>query len=168
MSPEMQSQNVSVKIEQKYLNILNKISEQADISRHKLIHDILEKTIEELEFGRRIGFFQMVILIRNLARKINLLSDTAIDKVEQEERSIPIRLSKDFLDRLDELAKQTDRTRHYLMKRFIEVGADELDKLYNKKVPVTNGLMMRHLKKKLDSLCKEGEQAYNMYNSEIE
>ena len=166
MSPEMQSQNVSVKIEQKYLNILNNISEQADISRHKLIHDILQLTIERLEFGRSIGFFQMIILIRNLARKINLLS--AVEKVGQEEKAIPIRLSKDYLNRLDELSKQTDRTRHYLMKRFIEVGADELDKLYNKKVPVANNLMMRHLKKRLDSLCQEGEQAYNLYSSEIE
>lgn len=168
MSPEIQEKNVSVKINRKALQILDNIADQADISRHKLIHDIIEETIKQVEFGRRIGFFQMIILTKKLALKIIDLSGVTIEKDEQEERTIPIRLSQDFLDRLDLLAKQADRTRHYLMRKFIEVGADELDRLYNKKVPVSHGIMMQHLKKRLDSLCKEGKKAFEACNYEIE
>lgn len=168
MSPVLEKQNVSVKVSRKSLEILDKIAEMTDISRHKLIHDMIELTIDIVQRGRSIGFFQMIIIIKKLTRKIASLSGVTIENVEEEERTIPIRLSKDYLERLDDLAKQADRTRHYLMRKFIEVGADELDKLYNKKVPASNGLMMRHLKKRLDSLCKEGEKAFELYNSEIE
>ena len=167
MSPDSKMQNVSVKINSHALEILDNIAHQADISRHKLIHDMIELTISEMEFGRRIGFFQMTILVRNFARKFIKLPETYDELIEQDVKTIPIRLSSSLYDRLDLLAKQADRSRHYLMKKFIEVGADELDKILNKKIIVTHGLMMRKLKIQLDSLCTEGEKALAASMSEI-
>jgi predicted DNA-binding protein len=164
MSTEIQEKNVSVKISVKSLEILDRLAKQADISRHKLIHDILELTIDELDFGRKIGFFQMVILIRNFAQKFNLLADES--KAEREEKTIPIRLSSNYYDMLDVLAKKADRSRHYLMNKFIEIGADELDKIHNKKVIVTHGILMRKLKLNLNTLCNEGEKAFDASLSE--
>jgi predicted DNA-binding protein len=168
MSPEIQEKNVSVKISQKSIEILDDLARQADISRHKLVHDIIELTIEEMEFHRRIGFFQMSILIRNIAQKLIKLPDLNEGKDDQKEKTVPIRLSSSSYDRLDLLAKQVDRSRHYLMKKFIEVGADELDRIHNKKVIVTHGIMMRKLKLKLNALCTEGEKAFESSLSAIE
>ncbi len=159
MTATTQKKNVSVQISPKTLAILDNIAEQADISRHKLIHDILELTIRELEFGAKIGFFQMIVLIKKLARKIAVETEA----IEENSRNIPIRLSEDYLTRLDKLAKQADRSRHYLTKKFVEVGAEELNRLYNGKPLVTTGIMMTKLKKELDRLCTEGEKALSIY-----
>jgi len=166
MSPEIEKQNVSVKINKKTLDILDNIARQVDISRHKLVHDIIEMYIDQFVFDLNLGLLQIVFLVKRLSRKFARSSDTAIEEEQKDEKTIPIRLSKDYLDKLDRIAKNADRKRHYLMRRFIEIGAEQLEARYDNRALITHGKVMYDLKKKLDRLCKEGEKTSEMYLSE--
>ena len=58
-----------------------------------------------------------------------------------------------------------DRSPHYLMRNFLQVGAEELNSTLLKPV-IPLVLIMRDLKDKIDSLCNKGEKAMNSYMAE--
>lgn len=163
MPSGIHKQNISVKIDKKYLDILDNIASRVDISRHKLIHDIIEMSIDQFIFDLNIGLLQIVFLIKKLSRKFARPTDAAVDEEKPDERVIPVRLSQEYLDKLDRIAKHADRKRHYVMKRFIEIGAEQLEARYEGRALITHGKVMYDLKKKLDQLCKEGQEAKELH-----
>lgn len=165
MTTETHEKNLSVKIDVKTLAILDKLKDRADISRSKLVNNIIETTIDELDMGRRIGFFQMVILIRNVSQKISGTATKDTNKDLQEGKTIPVRLSEEYQQKLKQLAKITDRSPHYLMKNFIQVGAEELDSMLIKPI-IPLAIVLRDLKEKIDALCNKGEKAMASYMAE--
>lgn len=166
MQPETHGKNLSAKVSLETLEILDRIAQRADISRSKLIHNIIEATIDEMDMGRRIGFFQMVILIRNVGEKITGSSGKDKTKAIAEEKTVSVRLSHDYQQKLETLAKMTDRSPHYLMKNFIQVGAEELNsKIVKTVMPLA--IMIRDLKEKIDLLCNQGEKAMESFYAEI-
>jgi hypothetical protein len=76
-----------------------------------------------------------------------------------------VRLSEEYQQKLKQLAKIADRTPHYLMKNFIQVGAEELDSMLMKPI-VPLAIVIRDLKEKIDSLCNKGEKAMETYMAE--
>ena len=167
MSPEIQGKNLSAKVSIETLEILDTIAQRADISRSKLIHNIIETTIDEMDMGRRIGFLQMIILIRNFNEKISNSSAKEKKKAIKEEKTVPVRLSYDYQQKLVKLAKMADRSPHYLMKNFIQLGAEELSSIAFKSV-IPLVLVIRDLKDKIHSLCNQGEKAMESYLSGVE
>lgn len=166
MLSETQLKNLSAKISIETLEILDRLAQRADISRSKLIHNIIETTIDEMDMGRRIGFFQMAILIRNFSEKVSRSSAKDKTKPTKEEKTVPVRLSLEYQQKLETLAKMADRTPHYLMKNFIEVGAEELNStLVKTAIPLV--LIARDLKEKINSLCNQGEKAMKSYLSGV-
>jgi predicted DNA-binding protein len=166
MSPEIHGKNLSVKISLETLEILDALAQRADISRSKLVHNILESTIDEMDMGRKIGFFQMAILIRNFNEKLSGPSAKKGKPDPQEEKTIPVRISAEYQQKLETLAKLADRTPHYLMKNFVQLGAEELNtKVVKNIIPLA--ILIRDLKTKINSLCEKGEKAMNSYSSDV-
>jgi predicted DNA-binding protein len=166
MSPEIQRKNLSAKVSIETLAILDTMARRADISRSKLIHNIIEATIDEMEMGRKIGFFQMTILIRNFNEKITGVSGKKSTTVTKEEKTVPVRLSSDYSQKLEILAKMADRSPHYLMKNFIQIGAEELNTTLAKSI-IPLAIMVKGLKAIIKSLCNQGEKAMESYHAEI-
>ncbi len=164
MSPEIHVKNLSTKISVETLEILDALALRADISRSKLIHNIIESIIDDMEMGRKIGFFQMAILIRNFASKISVPARKNHNKPELAERTIPIRLSPEYHQKLETLAKMADRSPHYLMKNFIQVGAEELNSTLVKGI-LPLALLIRDLKESISDMCNKGEMAIETYES---
>lgn len=165
MSPDIHAKNLSTKISVETLEILDTLAQRADISRSKLIHNIIESTIDEMDMGRKIGFFQMAILIRNFNNKISGSTAKNQKQEDQEERTIPVRLSPEYQQKLEVLAKMADRKPHYLMKNFLQVGAEELNSTLVKGI-LPLALLARDLKDKISQMCIKGEKAMKTYESE--
>lgn len=166
MSPEIHGKNLSVKISLETLEILDELAQRADISRSKLVHNIIESTIDEMDMGRKIGFFQMAILIRNFNEKLSGSSAKKVKPNPHDEKTVPVRISAEYQQKLEALAKLADRTPHYLMKNFIQLGAEELTSKTGKTIfPLA--ILIRDLKEKINSLCEKGEKAIDSYSSDI-
>lgn len=161
MSPETHAKNLSTKISAETLEILDTLAQRADISRSKLIHNIIESTIDEMDMGRKIGFFQMAILIRNFTNKVSKPSTKTKD---QDERVVPIRLSPEYHKKLEVLAAMADRTPHYLMKNFLQVGAEELNSTLVKGI-LPLALLVRDLKDHIIQMCEKGQKAMETYEA---
>jgi len=164
MSPETHAKNLSTKISAETLEILDKLAQRADISRSKLIHNIIESTIDDLEIGRKIGFFQMAILARNFSEKISKQTKKDQKTTDSEERTVPVRLSPEYHKKLEVLAKMADRSPHYLMKNFLQVGAENLNSTLVKGI-LPLALLVRDLKESINLMCEKGENAMNTYET---
>jgi len=161
MSPEIHSKNLSTKISAETLEILDTLAQRADISRSKLIHNIIESTIDEMDMGRKIGFFQMAILIRNFSGKSSMPPAKAKN---QDERVVPIRLSPEYHKKLEVLANIADRTPHYLMRNILQVGAEELNSTLIKGI-LPLALLVRDLKRRIVQMCENGRKAMESYEA---
>lgn len=145
--------NISIKLNDDFISRLDKIAGIGNLSRHQLAKNIIEVGIEELETLKRIGVFQLGILIRNLTEKRIKPKDTASG-----EKPIPIKLDDNFIDRLDKLASKAELSRHQLMKNLLQVGLEEVE-AFAKIGAIRLAVIIRDLPKSLRKICDMGEVA---------
>lgn len=165
MSPSISECSVSVKIKVKSLESLDKIAKKADLSRHKLMHNVLQASVEELEAFQRIGFFKVGLLARDVIETFQKISGLGRRK-DLNEKAVPIHLSQEWLDRIDTLASKADLSRHQLMKNLIEVGAEELDSLCGRAAyPIAKGILQ--VRNAITRICNNGETAISAVQAEM-
>lgn len=156
----MNEKQISVKLADDIIQTLDKHAASFGKTRHDLIKGILEMGVDEINDLQHVGVFQLGMLVRDLHYGIkDKLGMTPKAKNEGEGKPIPIKLSEDFIGRLDELAARADISRHHLMKNFIKVGLEELAVL--EKVGLFKvATLLRDLRKGFKQVCSLGEKAF--------
>jgi len=165
MAPKPGESSVSVKVKVDSLVILDKIAKKGDMSRHKLMVNLLQVSVEEIEVFKRVGLFKIGLLARDVIQGFQSITGLGKRK-DNDEKMVPIHISKEWLARIDSIADQADLSRHQLMKNLIEVGADELNSLYNRALmPIA--LAIIDVRKAINKICENGEKAISAVEHEM-
>ena len=106
---------------------LDNLARRADISRNKLVMNIINVVVEDLEWARRIGLLALLVVIRNLRESVK--QKPKGDQGEPEGRAMTVWLQKDLSARLDKLADEGGLTRSTLVTNMINTVVGDLEKI---------------------------------------
>jgi predicted DNA-binding protein len=127
MTPKANEIQFTVNLETNVLDRLKSMAEYASLSRHKLMVNILQVGIEQLEVLENVGIFQIGILIRNMTESPEKAIDRKHREAKNSEMPIPLRIEKNLVERLERLADRGDLTRQRLAQNIIKVGIEEIE-----------------------------------------
>jgi len=157
---------ISVKLTDDIIQTLDKYAERIGKSRHDLIKTILEMGVDEIDNLKKVGIFQVGMKLRDLHNGIQgklRIKTTASN--DGEGKPIPVKLSEEFIEKLDRLAEPADITRHKLMQNFIKVELQELVFL-DKSGILTLAISIRDLGKGIKKIYAIGRKAFNATDKE--
>ena len=127
MTPKPNEVQFTVNLSTDLLVRLAEMAKHADISRHRLIVNLLSATIDEVEKLEHVGILQLGILIRNMAEPMMAKFNRNQSDENISEMPIPLRIDKLLLERLERLADKGDITRQRLAQNIIKTGLEELE-----------------------------------------
>jgi len=162
MTPAPESKHVSIKLNAKTITELDKLAKKADISRHKLMQNLIYEGAKEVEAFDNIGFLQIGIQIRNAMKSIKYLRPLVTAEDTSNEKPIPIKIDDDTYDRITRLAQKGELSNHQLMINLINIGVTELN--IADKVGIVN--LAVALRDAFDTVCKLGETALKAVESQ--
>lgn len=156
MCPETNTKNVTIKMNDDFIARLDYLATKARLSRHKLLKNLLDVGVDELNDFKKIGLFKLGVLTRDVAEWCNLkISDPVTG-----DKSVPVTLDESFIVILDDLATQADLSRAQLMRNLVRVGVDGLEKM-DKLGIIKLMTIIRELPDYFKLVCKDGENAVN-------
>jgi len=151
---------ISVKLSDDTIQALDTFAVIIGKSRHDLIRNILEITVDDIKDLKQVGIFQLGMMIRDLQHgiedKLGLKQKT---KNDGEGKPIPVKLTEEFIEQLDQLAGRADISRHKLMQNFIKVGLEEMVFL-EKTGALKVATILRDLVKGFKKIYDLGKKAY--------
>ena len=112
--------STSIKLSAHWIERLDKLTKQADLSRQQLMHNIIEVGIDAIEFSSKVGVFQLGLMIRDLL-------DLRRKPVTGGETPLPLKVDEKVFAKVEMFAEKSDLTRHQLMRNLILVGIEELE-----------------------------------------
>ena len=123
----MAEKQISVKLSDEIIKSLDIYAQKYGKNRHDLIKGTLEIGIAEINDFKKVGIFQLGMMVIDLQRKVeDKMGIKPKVKNEADWKPIPVKLSDEFIEQLDQLSERADITRHKLMQNFIKVGLEEL------------------------------------------
>lgn len=150
----------SVNLETDVLDRLTSMAAHGDLSRHKLMVNLLTTGIEQIELLRHIGIFQLALVIRNMTESPEQANIRRVGEVKPSEMPIPLRIDNTLMERLKKLAEKGDLNRQRLAQNIIKTGLEELEKA--RKLGLTDIVIkLRDTHDLLKDFLKIGEQAYH-------
>jgi len=160
----MPEKQISIKLTDDIIQTLDSYAERFGKSRHDLIKLVLEKGLTEINDFKKVGIFQVGMMLRDLHYGIkDKLGIKTKSSGDGEGKPIPVKLSDEFISQLDQLAVRTDISRHKLMQNFIKVELQELiflDKTGVLKVAIT----LHDIGKGIEKIYELGKKAFNDSN----
>lgn len=129
MSPRNENTQIPVKLNEHYLERLDKLAKNASVKRHHLMLCLLTLWLKVLEDSKLDNFFNLALVLREHEKVIKGLGETPHEYIDANfsEKAIPINLSDDDIWRIKSLISRTRMNRHQLMKNMIIVGIEELE-----------------------------------------
>ena len=162
MCPETNTKNVTIKMNDDFIARLDYLATKARLSRHKLLKNLLEVGVDELNDFKKIGLFKLGVLTRDVAEWCNLkISDPVTG-----EKSVPVTLDEFFIAILDDLATQADLSRAQLMRNLVRVGVEGLETM-DKLGVIKLMTIIRELPDYFKLVCKDGENAVNALKNAV-
>lgn len=160
MSPKPNEVQFTVNLETDVLERLKSIAEHGDISRHKLMVNLLKTGIEQIEVLNHVGIFQLAILIRNMTESADTTNARKSGEVKSSEMPVPLRMEKKLIEHLERLAERGDLNRQRLAQNIIKTGLEELESA--RKLGLTHvAIKIRDMKDLFTNVIKTGKQAFN-------
>jgi len=101
---------------------IKQIVEKSDISRSKIVGNIIEIYTKELWFYHKLGFIPLVIVIRNIAEKIK---KPKTEPKEQGGQAITIWIDKDVYSRIEKIAEMAGLKISKLVNNQIRLALSE-------------------------------------------
>lgn len=150
--------SISIKMNGEFIERLDRIAEKAKLSRNNYITNLLDLGVDELEKLKQIGVFQLGLYIRDVHDSITNKCNIKMKDPVSGERPIPIKLSEEFINRLDNLAEKAGLSRHQLMKNIILVGLEQTEAL-SKVGIIKLAVIIRDLPETFKAICDKGEKA---------
>lgn len=156
MCPAANEKNVTIKMNDTFIARVDYLAGKAKLSRHRLLKNLLDIGVDELNDFKKIGLFKLGVLARDVAEWCNLkMSDPVTG-----EKSIPVTLDETFIAILDDLATQADLSRAQLMRNLVRVGVEGLETM--DKVGIIKLMtIIRELPDYFRLVCMDGENAVN-------
>lgn len=127
MSPKANEKQITVSLSKNLLERLDSMAKHAEISRHKLILNLLSTGIEEIEFFKDVGIFQIAMIIRDMTKSGDKGKGSELRNENISEMPIPVRMEESLVKSLDRLAERGQLTRHCLAKNIIKTGLEQLE-----------------------------------------
>lgn len=156
MCPASNEKNVTIKMNDDFIARLDYLANKAKLSRHKLLKNLLDVGVDELNDFKKIGLFKLGVLTRDVAEWCNLkISDPVTG-----DKSVPVTLDETFIEILDSLATQADLSRAQLMRNLVRVGVEGLETM-DKVGIIKLFTIIRELPDYYRSVCMDGENAVN-------
>jgi len=144
---------ISVKLNVKRIERLDKLAKRAGISRHQLMVNMIDVGISEISMASKVGFFQVGLAIRDLL-KLKQKPEPG------EEKPLPLKLDLKLLAKIDKLAERASLSRHHLTRNLINVGIEEMETL-SKIGVITVSVWLRDFGEAVKKIVKNGEAATN-------
>lgn len=156
MCPAGNEKNVTIKMNDNFISRLDYLARKAKLSRHRLLKNLLDVGVDELNDYKKIGLFKLGVLTREVAEWCSLpMSDPVTG-----DKSVPVTLDEAFIAILDDLASQADLSRAQLMRNLVRVGVEGLETM--DKVGIIKLMtIIRELPDYFRLVCKDGENAVN-------
>lgn len=159
MTPKANEIQFTVNLDTDVLERLKSMAEHADISRHKLMVNMLKAGIEEIEVLKHVGIFQLAIIVRNMTESTDEAKARKSGEAQISEMPIPLRVEKILVERLERLAKRGDLNRQRMAQNIIKIGLEELEAA--RKYKLTNiALKIRDMHDLFTDVLEIGKQAF--------
>lgn len=112
---------VSIWLDPKLIKILDKLAQMGQLTRSKVIHNLIEIGYDELNLQNNIGLIKFTLLLRNFKQSIKpFLIETEkpiiVDTENSPKDSLSMRMDSDLIEKIDSLSDKIGLTR----KSFIE------------------------------------------------
>jgi predicted DNA-binding protein len=159
MTPKKNEIQFTVNLETDVLERLKNMSEHGDLSRHKLIVNLLTVGIEEIELMKHVGIFQLAIIVRNMTATPDNVKERRSDETKVSEMPIPLRVEKTLIERLERLAEKGDLSRQRLAQNIIKSGLEELESA-RKYGLTTIALTVRDMHDSFKKFLEVGKKAF--------
>jgi predicted DNA-binding protein len=153
--------NVSIKMNDEFINRLDDIAHLVKCSRNQMIRNILVVGVEELQRFKSVGIIQLSIMIRDIHESIIGKSNLKLSDPVAGDKPIPIKLDGELITRLDDLAKQGGLTRHQLVKNLLRVGVEEAETMAKFGI-LQLSVLFHDLGESFRKFFKQGEEAYKV------
>ena len=159
MTPKQNEIQFTVNLETDVLERLKFMAEHGDLSRHKLMVNLLKTGIEQIEVLKHVGIFQLAIIVRNMTESADNANARKSGEVKISEMPVPLRIEKNLIERLERLADRGDLNRQRLAQNIIKTGLEELESA--KKFGLTHvAITIRDMKDLFSDVIKTGKQAF--------
>ena len=159
MSPKPDEIQFTVSLETDVLERLKSMAEHGSLSRHKLIVNVLKIGIEDIELLENVGIFQIAIIVRNMTESADKAKIRKFGEIKASEMPIPLRIDKNYIDRLERLAERGDINRQRLAQNIIKTGLEEMEAA--KKIGLTHAvLLIMNMQNLFANVIKIGKQAF--------
>ena len=120
----------------------------------EILKNITEVGLSQIKVFHMVGFFQIGVMLRDL---INQKPAEEISKIE---RSIPIFLHNDVVEKIEIFSKAAKINRQQLLRNIVHVGIDQLDLLF-KTGFVPTVMAFEKVGDAIKDLISDGEKAHN-------
>lgn len=159
MSPKQDEIQFTVNLETDVLDRLRSMAKHGDISRHKLMVNILKAGIDDIKTLENVGIFRIALLVRNLIESPEQANIRRAGEIKIAEMPVPLRIQKNYVDRLDRLAGRGEITRQRLAQNIIKTGLEELETM--KKLKITDVVIkIRDMKDLFADVLEIGKRAF--------
>lgn len=160
MTPKQNEIQFTVNLEKDVLERLKYMAEHGDISRHKLIVNLLTVGIEEIELMKHVGIFQLSLIVRNMTATPEKITIRKSEEIKASEMPIPLRIEKNLIDRLERLAEKGDLSRQRLAQNIIKIGLEEMESA--RKIGLTRvAITIRDMHDSFKKFLEVGKNAFN-------
>lgn len=156
MGQATDEKTVTIKMNDEFIARVDYISNKAKLSRHRLLKNLVEVGVEDLNDIKKIGLFKLGIMARDVAEYCGIQRSDPVTG----DKSIPVTLEATLIDNLESLALQADLSRAQLMRNLVRVGIEGLEQL-DKIGAIKLITIIRELPGYFESVCKDGEKAVN-------
>lgn len=156
MSPATDEKNVTIKMNDEFIARIDYLAKKAKLSRHRLLKNLLEVGVDEMNDLKKIGLFKLGIMARDVADWCNLKMTDPVSG----DKAIPVTLEESFVATMDGLASQADLSRAQLMRNLVRVGTESLETM-DKIGAIKLMTIIRDLPDYFRSVCMDGENAAN-------
>ncbi len=124
MLKEATEKTTSIKLHTDWIKRLDDLAALGDLSRHHLMKNMIDVSLDEFTTLRALGFFKVGMALRDLQTRF---WKPHVWRTTGDEKSIPITLSEDELSTIDRYAEECDLTRSQFMRNLIYLGIEELE-----------------------------------------
>jgi metal-responsive CopG/Arc/MetJ family transcriptional regulator len=158
MSPRDNETAISVKLDVASVEKLDRYAKKFEISRHQLLKNITELGLSQIKTMYMVGFLQIGVMLRDL-----LNPNPEVEETGKIEKSIPVYLDNDLVEKIDKYSKAAKINRQQLLRNIVHVGLDQLAILFNSGFAATY-LTLEKVGDKIADLIKDGEKAHHLIN----
>jgi len=127
---------VSIWLDPTTITLIDKVAKTADITRTRLIHNLIEVGYDELKLQKNIGLVKLSLLLRKFKISVQPLLSEAEKKIivdEKRKDSVSVRMDHNLITKIDSLSKKIGLTRKSFIEYVLEFEIRDMKAIY--KIP---------------------------------